>query len=176
MRDQGVVRQTLDMSCGAAALATLLRFDYGERTDEATIIDIVGLRSAYAFTDLAYAAEELGYRTLSVRMGFSTLQALKLPVLLFLNVNGARHFVVFRGTDGAIVRVADPAWGDRRLFLSQFLRMWRTGRDRSLPGQALVILHNTRNDTRHGGDAWFGGTATSRLLPPGRVGLRLRDP
>ena len=41
LRDRHVVKQQLDYSCGAAALATLLRNYFGEETSERDILDML---------------------------------------------------------------------------------------------------------------------------------------
>src|ERR671925_1893239 len=41
LRDQYVVKQQLDYSCGAAALATLMVYYYGEETSEDEILNLL---------------------------------------------------------------------------------------------------------------------------------------
>ena len=41
MRYKNVVRQSFDLSCGAAALATLFKYYYSEKIDEKSVIDAV---------------------------------------------------------------------------------------------------------------------------------------
>lgn len=140
MRDRLVVKQRFDMSCGAAALATILGLYYQEKTDEADIIDIIGLRDEYSFAELAYAAGEKGYKAVPVSADFNTLTHLKIPVILFIMNFGAGHFTVFKGTDGENVWLGDPAWGNIHLTKADFLKRWQTGRNNMAPGQFLVIL------------------------------------
>ncbi|MFT3939323.1 C39 family peptidase [Rhodopseudomonas sp.] len=139
-RDHFVVKQRFDMSCGAAALATLLHLYYNEKTDEADIMDIIGLRDEYSFADLTYAAGEFGYKAVPLSMTFDMLVHLKVPVVLYINNFGAGHFTVFKGTDGQMVWLGDPAWGNTRLAKSDFLKRWQTGRNALAPGQVLVVL------------------------------------
>ncbi|MFD1199988.1 C39 family peptidase [Brucella gallinifaecis] len=139
-RDHLVIKQKFDMSCGAAALATVLKLYYGAKTDEADIMDIIGLRDEYSFAELAYAAGELGYRAIPLSADFETLTKLKIPVVLFINSFGAGHFTVFKGSDGYNVWLGDPAWGNVHLAKADFLKRWHTGRNAQTPGQFLVIL------------------------------------
>ncbi|MDR6189624.1 putative double-glycine peptidase [Agrobacterium pusense] len=140
LRDRLVVKQRFDMSCGAAALATVLSLYYNEKTDEADIMDIIGLRDEYSFADLAYAAGEMGYKAVPISADFNILAQLKIPVVLFINNFGAGHFTVFKGTDGQNVWLGDPAWGNTHLSKRDFLKRWQTGRSDMAPGQFLVIL------------------------------------
>lgn len=61
------------MSCGAAALATILSLYYGAKTDEADIMDIIGLRNEYSFAKMTYAARELGYKAVPISASFEIL-------------------------------------------------------------------------------------------------------
>lgn len=139
-RDHLVVKQRFDMSCGAAAIATILSLYYKEKTSEVDIIDIIGLRDEYSFADLAYAAQEFGYKAVPISVSFDTLTHLKVPVILYLNNFGAGHFTVLRGTDGQTVWLGDPAWGNSHLSKADFLRRWQTGNNTTAPGQLLVLL------------------------------------
>ena len=53
IRDQGIIKQRFDYSCGAAAVATVLHHFYRLEVDEATIIDKTGLKDEFSFADLA---------------------------------------------------------------------------------------------------------------------------
>lgn len=139
-RDHLVIKQKFDMSCGAAALASVLQIYYGAETDETDIMDIIGLRDEYSFAELASAAGELGYRAVPLSADFETLIKLQIPVVLFINSFGAGHFTVFKGSDGHNVWLGDPAWGNVHLAKADFLKRWHTGRSAQTPGQFLVIL------------------------------------
>ncbi len=121
-------------------MAAVLQFYYGAETDEADIMDIIGLRDEYSFAELAYAAGELGYRAIPLSADFETLTKLKIPVVLFINSFGAGHFTVFKGSDGQNIWLGDPAWGNVHLAKADFLKRWHTGRSALTPGQFLVIL------------------------------------
>src|SRR3990172_5397327 len=73
LRDKNIVKQKLDYSCGAASLATLLAFYFGQQTSEQEIMDtILKDRSeeektiirenGFSLLDLKMAAEALGYK------------------------------------------------------------------------------------------------------------------
>lgn len=151
-RDRLVIKQRFDMSCGAAALASLLSLYYREKTDEADIMDIIGLRNEYSFAELAYAAGEFGYKAVPLAMTFDTLTNLQVPVILYINNFGAGHFTVLKGTDGKTVWLGDPAWGNVHLSKSDFLKRWQTTRNSIAPGLVLVIL----KEGQEVNDAFFG--------------------
>jgi len=73
LRDQNLVRQRFDYSCGAAALATILRYGFGDEVTEREILvdlfellseDEKGLRRKEGFSllDLQSVAKARGYK------------------------------------------------------------------------------------------------------------------
>lgn len=139
-RDQHVVKQQFDQSCGAASLATILNVFYGEETSEADLMDIMGLKGAYSFADLAYAAGEFGYKATPIFAQFDMLEKLRVPVILFIDNFGQGHFTVFRGTDGETIWLGDPAWGNVYLSRHDFDKRWKQIDAGEGTGFALVIL------------------------------------
>src|SRR3981081_4192092 len=70
IRGEGVVRQRWDMSCGAAALSTLLTYDFKDNTPETAIVvwilhrvdaDQVRARGGFSLLDLKHFSEARGY-------------------------------------------------------------------------------------------------------------------
>src|SRR5674476_804769 len=70
IRGEGVVRQRWDMSCGAAALSTVLTYDFNDNTPETAIVvwilhrtDPVRVRARGGFSllDLKHFAQARGY-------------------------------------------------------------------------------------------------------------------
>ena len=140
VRDHDIVKQQFDQSCGAASLATILDIFYGEDTDEADLMDIMGLKGAYSFADLAYAAGEFGYKATPIFAQFDMLEKLRVPVILFIDNFGQGHFTVFRGTDGQTVWLGDPAWGNVYLSKHDFDKRWKQIDTGEGTGFALVVL------------------------------------
>src|SRR6187402_2254785 len=79
LRDQNVVKQRFDFSCGAAALATLLHYGFGNSVTEAQIM--VGLfdlpteaekadrrRTGFSLLDLQRVAQAQGYDAQGFRL------------------------------------------------------------------------------------------------------------
>ena len=139
-RDHNVVKQQFDTSCGAASLATVLNVFYGEDTNEADLMDIMGLKGAYSFADLSYASSEFGYKATPVFAQFDILKKLRVPVILFINNFGQGHFTVFRGTDGETIWLGDPAWGNVYLSKRDFEKRWNQIGSGEGTGFALIIL------------------------------------
>ena len=153
-RDANVIKQQFDMSCGAAALATILSIYYEEQTNEADIMDIIGLKSAYSFADLAYAGSEFGYKAIPIYANFDLLTKLKIPVILYVSNFGEGHFTVFRGTDGHTVWLGDPAHGNVKISKSRFMEKWGVYKGAAHTGFALIILKQDQSINK----AFFGLT------------------
>lgn len=137
IRQAKVVRQKWDLSCGSAALSTLLTYDLGAPTPETEIIvwilhrtDPVRIQSRGGFSLLdlkhfatahGFAAE--GYADLSP----DDLAGMHQPAIVPVRVKGYDHFVVFRGIVGDRVLLADPAFGNLTEPKERFAESWKNG-------------------------------------------------
>jgi predicted double-glycine peptidase len=137
MRRENVVIQKWDLSCGAATLATLLRYQHGEPVTEKEVAvslmkreeyiqnpQLVQRREGFSLLDLKRHVDSHGYQG----SGFGKLQlkdlVAKAPIIVPVTINGYNHFVVFRGLQGDRVLLADPAWGNRTMRMEQFVEQW----------------------------------------------------
>ena len=137
MRQRNVVLQHWELSCAAAALATVLRYQYGlpvsERSVALGLIDrreylanpeLVKIRRGFSLLDLKRLVERLGYEGIGLgRMEFDDLLG-RAPVIVPVNLQGFPHFVVFRGAAGGSVLLADPAFGNVTLSRTKFVDGW----------------------------------------------------
>src|SRR5690242_5883234 len=119
LRTQNVVMQQRDYSCGAAALATILRHHWGDNVTEtglllATLQMLTAdemrdrIRKGLSLTDLRRLATRIGYFATIGRLDYEQLREVKIPLLVGIIVDGYDHFVVYRGTDGYYIYLADP--------------------------------------------------------------------
>ncbi len=137
MRRENVVVQEWDLSCGAAALTTILNYQHGdpvtEREVALSLIDreeyisqpeLVVIRQGFSLLDLKRFVDARGYK--GVGLGKMTLENLveRAPVIVPISTHGYNHFVVFRGIVGNRVVLADPAWGNRTMLTAKFERAW----------------------------------------------------
>ena len=135
MRDQGLVKQRFDYSCGAAALATILRHGFGEKVTERQILvqlfDLlsdeekkVSREKGFSLLDLQRVARARGYKAQGFRLEPRYLSRLGGPVIVFIEPRGYKHFVVLRGVRGDRVYLADPSRGNLRQPAYTFLESW----------------------------------------------------
>lgn len=136
-RQEHVVMQKWDLSCGAATLATLLQYQYGDPVTEREVArgmmqreeyrknpEMIKERLGFSLLDLKRYADRRGY----VGIGYGKMTFNDLiegaPVLIPILANGYSHFVVFRGVMGNRVLLADPGWGNRTMTKEKFEIMW----------------------------------------------------
>jgi predicted double-glycine peptidase len=136
LKRRNIVMQRRDYSCGAAALATVGRYYWGDNVDEDLFLrsldsilteeEIVDrIENGLAMSDLRRAAVDVGYQAVVGKTTFEKLLEVKVPVIVGISPEGHDHFVVFRGTDGMWVWVADPIRGNVRMPVWEFTKQWQ---------------------------------------------------
>lgn len=134
LRHDRVVRQQWDLSCGAAALATILAYQHGDPVPEAIIAkamlqqtdpQLVQARLGFSLLDLKRFVEERGY----IGTGYAEVTTGDLvdlaPAIVPVRLSTYDHFVVFRGRLGQQVVLADPAYGNRIMSVRAFEKVWQ---------------------------------------------------
>jgi predicted double-glycine peptidase len=135
IRYERVVKQEWDLSCGAAALATLLTYDLGEPVTEREVVtgmlkrsDPVRIRTRGGFSllNMQEYAESRGY--VADGYGKVTMKDLAemVPAIVPVQFNGYDHFVVVRQVRDADVEFADPAYGQRTVRAAAFEEAWKS--------------------------------------------------
>lgn len=133
MRKHNVIVQQWDLSCGAAAVTTLLNYQHGDLVTEKEVANalmsraeyvqnpgIVTIRQGFSLLDLKRYVDARGYKGLGYgKLSFNDLLK-KAPIIVPVNIFGYNHFVIFRGVQGNRVLLADPAWGNRTMLVEQF--------------------------------------------------------
>lgn len=127
-----IVRQHTDFSCGAAALATILRYGYDRGVTEQEVLrglfqvsnPAVVREKGFSLMDLKRYIATLGLQGAGFRVRTSALYRLKVPVIVLLNIGGYDHFVVVRRALANRVYIADPALGERVMPLDRFTHDW----------------------------------------------------
>lgn len=137
MQRDKVVVQEWDLSCGAAALATILKFQHGEDVTEREIAkamiarqeylenpDLVQIRQGFSLLDLKRYVATRGLKGVGYgQLNFEHLVG-RAPIIVPVSTNGYNHFVIFRGTAGDRVLLSDPAFGKVTMPAERFEREW----------------------------------------------------
>jgi hypothetical protein len=143
LRERQVVMQKLDYSCGAAVLATVARYYWGDNVDENTFLELLPkltlseeelkdrVANGLTLTDLRNLANKAGYDATMGRLDFNQLTQAKVPLIVGITINKENpkfkhdHFVVYRGFDGWFVYLADPIRGNTRVTGPMFVDQWQ---------------------------------------------------
>lgn len=133
LRFSNVVRQQFDLSCGAAAAATIFQHFYGTDISEAEVIEYAIengdkeeiAKRGFSMLEIKKFAESKGFVSEGFRIADATkLRELKAPVLALIDTRGYKHFVVLKKVVGDEVIIADPAFGNSVKTLSEFEQLW----------------------------------------------------
>ncbi len=131
-RFASVVRQRYDFSCGSAALATLLRYHYGGRQDEAEVFrgmwaegDRAQIRRlGFSLLDMKRYLASAGHKADGFEVSLDEVAKAGVPGIALINLNGYRHFVVVKGVSADEVLVGDPALGLKPMRREAFAKAW----------------------------------------------------
>ncbi|MES2868619.1 MAG: C39 family peptidase [Pseudomonadota bacterium] len=127
-----IVEQKTDFSCGAAALATVLRQAYWLDVTEDDIIKGM-LRSAdqdlvrtqgFSMLDMKRYVESIGMRARGYRVPVESLESINIPVVVLLDIRGYKHFVVLQRAQKDWVHIGDPVLGHKRFSHEDFVKGW----------------------------------------------------
>ncbi len=151
IKDRNVVKQDRDYSCGAASLCTLLQYYWGDDIKEQKVLDELDnmlkpderkdrIKNGLSLTDLRRVSVKLGYVASIGTLSFDQLSQSKIPVLVALKIGEFNHFAVFRGTDGYYAYLADPARGNIRTPIDEFLGQWQKN--------AILVVAKKNQDLR----------------------------
>lgn len=127
-----MIPQKTDFSCGAAALATILRYGYGEDITEQQIIKAmlklsdpaVIKKKGFSLLDLKKYVQTRGMRAHGYKVNLEALEKLKIPVIVLLDTGGYQHFVVVKKARNGKVHVSDPALGNKIMPGDTFIKGW----------------------------------------------------
>jgi len=160
-RFKTTVRQQYDFSCGSAATATLLTYQYGHPVTESEVFmqmfqtgDQAKIRQrGFSMLDMRRYLRSLGFEADGFEQPLDKLVAEGLPAIVLLNDRGYRHFVVVKGFRNERVLLGDPARGTRAMPRSRFEKLW--------DNRILFVVHNRRDR------AQFNQQRDWRTAPPG---------
>ncbi len=136
IRIQNIVMQGADYSCGAAALATILRYYWQDNITEEKVLHTINefltiaelkdrMENGLSMEDLRRAAVDMDYLSEVGTITFHELTQSKVPLLVGISADGYDHFVVVRGVFQNRVYLADPIRGNIRVPVNLFVTQWQ---------------------------------------------------
>lgn len=147
-KNDHLVKQMYDYSCGSAALTTIFNYYLGEKSSERQVVqgmfrygdkEMIQKRRAFSLLDMKRFVNVLGYKGVGYRAEIDDLRTLDTPCIIPIEIFGYHHFVVFRGIYKDHVFLADPSLGNISFTLSEFQDMWREK-------VAFVVYPNNRKE------------------------------
>jgi len=178
-RFKTTVRQKYDFSCGSAAVATLLTYQYGYPMNEETVFynmftggdqDKIR-REGFSLLDMKRFLEKAGFQADGYELPLSKLEETQLPAIVLIVENGYHHFVVVKGVKDGRVLLGDPARGTRAISREHFEKVW--------DGSLLFVIHNRTDQAKFNlagdwrvaplGPYWMGVDRDSlffKVMPP----------
>lgn len=155
------IPQQYDFSCGSAALATLLTYNYDITVSEQEIFkdmfdngdkDVIS-KSGFSLLDIKNYLTRRGLESDGFRAPLEKLADVGVPAIVLVNVRGYAHFVVLQGIRDGWVLLADPANGLRSETVDEFQRQWS--------GVFFLVLTNAEQAQQH-----FADDQRWRAAPP----------
>ncbi|AOY95164.1 peptidase C39 [Cupriavidus sp. USMAA2-4] len=160
-RFKTTIQQQYDFSCGSAAVATLLTYQYGYKINEETVFQEMYQsgdqakirREGFSLLDMKRFLESRGFMADGYELPLSKLEETQIPAIVLVIENGYHHFVVVKGVRGSRVLIGDPATGTRAISREHFNAIWDS--------QLLFVIHNHEEAAR------FNLAADWRVAPSG---------
>ncbi|MDO7219199.1 C39 family peptidase [Acinetobacter nosocomialis] len=140
-RDYQLVRQSKEFSCGAAALATVMKFhlnikDFGEQTALQYLTD-----EKSSLYDLQIIAKEYGISALGLKLSKNEILFIKKPVIAYIKTPLLMdHFVVIKYVYKDDFYIGDPALGNYILKKDEFYKYWLLNNNE---GKILYLTNNS---------------------------------
>jgi predicted double-glycine peptidase len=144
-RYKSTLHQKYDFSCGSAAVATLLTYQYGYPVNEQVAFEQMYThgdqakinKEGFSLLDIKRFLEANGFQADGFRVPLDKLAQENLPAIVLIDEKGYHHFVVIKGMRNDRVLVGDPARGTRVISQAKFMTLWKNG--------LVFVIHNRRS-------------------------------
>lgn len=144
IRYRNTIRQRYDFSCGSAAVATLLTYQYGYPVNEQeAFVQMYAhgnqakiKREGFSLLDIKRFLQANGFEADGFRVPLDKLRDEGIPAIALIDERGYHHFVVIKGLRAGRVLLGDPARGTRSIPRAQFEAAWKNG--------LVFVIHNRR--------------------------------
>jgi uncharacterized protein len=150
-RFKRTIHQQYDFSCGSAAVATLLTYQYDYPVNEqAAFVEMFRngnqakiRREGFSLLDIKRFLEARGFDADGFEVPLEKLAQTNTPAIVLINERGYHHFVVVKGIENSRVLVGDPATGTRPIPQKTFEEQWQD--------HLVFVIHN-RHEEAHFND------------------------
>jgi uncharacterized protein len=172
LKFRNTIRQRYDFSCGSAAVATLLTYQYNFPVNEQVVFEQMYAhgdrqkinKEGFSLLDIKLYLASIGFDADGFRASLDQLQKANLPAIVLIEDRGYHHFVVIKGIRYGRVLVGDPARGTRAIPLDRFTQLWKNG--------LVFVIHNRRQFARFNTDSdWHNAPVAPLGIGIDRRGL-----
>ena len=148
------VKQQYDYSCGSAALATLLTFQYQHPISEEAVFKEMWnrgnkekiKREGFSLLDIKEYLQVIGYNANGYVAPLDKLVEVGISAIVLINDNGYNHFVVVKGVQKDKILLGDPSAGTRVIPRPLFEKMRVNGVLFVINGKRDNAVFNALND------------------------------
>jgi len=142
---RNTIRQKYDFSCGSAAVATLLTYQYGYPVSEQTAFEQMYAhgdrakinKEGFSLLDIKRFLQANGFQADGFHASLEKLQQEHLPAIVLIEEKNYHHFVVIKGLAYGRVLIGDPALGTRTIPRDRFDQLWKN--------KLLFVIYNRRD-------------------------------
>lgn len=130
IKNEKVIRQNYEESCGAASLATLINILDDNNLTELDLLKTMSGQKLYtdmvSFADLNDAVKKLDYESNSYKIDKDSLdKLLNIPILVKIEDDPRfPHFVVIINHKGDYLQILDPSYGEYISSKREFYSVW----------------------------------------------------
>ncbi len=146
LKQEQIVMQKFDYSCGSASLATLMNY-FKKGILEKDILNSIKksvskkeyqqiLDEGLSLKNLRDAAEGMGFKATGLAIKPNDLYQANIPILVFLKKKMLNHFTVFTAYHNGVIHIKDPVLGHQLLSEEEFEKMYQ--------GKALFVNFNNQ--------------------------------
>jgi hypothetical protein len=158
-RFKRTIKQQFDFSCGSAAVATLLTYQYNYPVNEQTAFaqmfesgDQDKIRQqGFSLLDIRRFLGAHGFEADGYEVPLEKLVQTNTPAIVLITEHGYHHFVVVKGMRNNRVLIGDPATGTRPIPRASFEAAWED--------HVVFVIHNRKEQAR------FNDPADWRVAP-----------
>ncbi|EAI8430311.1 peptidase C39 [Campylobacter upsaliensis] len=143
IKNEKVIRQNYEESCGAASLATLINILDDSNLTELDLLKAMSGQQLYtdmvSFADLNDAVKKLGFQSKSYKIDRKILESImSIPILVKIEDDPRfPHFVVIINHKGNYLQIFDPSYGEYISSKREFYSVW----DRYKKGGFALIIN-----------------------------------
>ncbi|EAI8173796.1 peptidase C39 [Campylobacter upsaliensis] len=143
IKNEKVIRQNYEESCGAASLATLINILDDSNLTESDLLKAMSGQQLYtdmvSFVDLNDAVKKLGFQSKSYKIDRKILESIiSVPILVKIEDDPRfPHFVVIINHKGNYLQIFDPSYGEYISSKREFYSVW----DRYNKGGFALIIN-----------------------------------